>query len=148
MRIRAFGPLAAVALLAACQTSTQVATIAASPTGAALVQGVTNFSAPVQGIVAKINAGLAATEADKSMVCGAISWASVAFNAFSPAFGLDPGMIADAQAGEVAASALCSGPTTDIGSAVATVAGAYLKTAAKLQAGGVPVAAVAAVPGG
>lgn len=118
---------------------TKIADIAQSPTGQVLLAGVENFTPGISRVVAKVNAGLAAAETDKQLLCGGMSWAHTLFKVAAPIAGVDEAGVAAETAGMTAAEAICTGTTTDLDSAVVTVARAYSETTAALAAGGVPV---------
>lgn len=130
-------------LLSACgttsQVASQVANAAQSPAGQALVTMLASFSPGVSSVVAKINSGLALTQADKQMVCGAAAEANGAYQLFAPLLGVSKTDIATETAAMAAVDDACDGTTTDIASAVQTALKAYQDFTATLTSGGVPV---------
>jgi hypothetical protein len=135
----------------AAKTGTEIAAALSSPAAQAVLAGIGNFAPAVGQVMAKLDDGLAAAEPDEQMACGGMSWLDAGFQ-----IAADAGLVStdDAAAEKAAMAAVddaCSGSATDIGSAVATVARAYMDTTTALQNAGVPVpeptlAAAAASP--
>jgi hypothetical protein len=85
------------------------------------------------------------------MLCGGISWLDAGFQVAAGVGVVPAADGAMERAAMVAANDACAGSTTDVASAVQTVAKAYTETTAALQKAGVPVpdptlAAAAASP--
>ncbi|HEV2674168.1 MAG TPA: hypothetical protein VGV37_06460 [Aliidongia sp.] len=125
--------------LAAC-SATQVAdiqTALASPAGQALVIGLENFDPSVSAVVAKLNAGIAATASDKAMLCGAMSWANGLFVLSAPIAGISAADQTTETAAMAGVNSVCNTSTTDVASAVNSVLTAYTTTTNALKGAGV-----------
>jgi hypothetical protein len=137
--------------LVACSTATRTAVsdtaaALASPAGQALVTMVESFTPGVSAIVANVNAGLAASGTDKQLLCGAISEANGLFDLLAPVAGIKAADQAAESATMTGVNILCNNPTTDVGSAVATLLAAYNQTAAALSSTGAAVKTASVAP--
>lgn len=122
----------------AAKTGTEIAAALSSPAAQAVLAGIGNFAPPVGQVMAKLDAGLAAAEPDKQMVCGGMSWLDAGFQIAADAGLVSADDAATEKAAMTAVDDACDGSTADLGSAVATVAKAYADTTTLLQSAGVP----------
>lgn len=137
-----------LAVLAACSAAQiqQAATALASPAGQALVTELESFTPGVSGVVASINSGIAATAADKQMVCGAMSEANGLFLLAAPLVGISAADQATESAAMAGVNTACDSTTTDLQSTVTTVLAAYAATTKSLASAGVAVSTATVTP--
>jgi hypothetical protein len=123
----------------AAKTGTEIAAALSSPAAQSVLAGIGNFAPPVGQIMAKLDAGMAAVDSDKQMLCGGMSWLDAGFQIAAGAGLVSAGDADTEKAAMTAVDDVCTGATADLGSAVATLAKTYADTTAVLQGAGVPV---------